>query len=172
MVPDQLQISNINYPEDQLWLRIKNFELDDQDSQLTFTDRLAKENGWTYEFSIRAIVEYKKFIYLICVSEQPITPSDEVDQVWHLHLIYTRSYWKEFCGKTLNREVHHGPTKGGSLEKEKYNDSYNKAFEMYREVFREEPPADIWPDQKSRFTRINFKRICLDENWVIKKPFR
>jgi hypothetical protein len=73
--------------------------------------------------------------------------------------------------KTLNREIHHGPTKGGDKEKLKYNDSYNKTFEMYRKVFQEEPPADIWPDEKSRFIRINFRRICINENWVIKKPF-
>jgi hypothetical protein len=99
MVQNQQQVSIIDRSRDPLWLRIKDFELDDQDSHLTFTDRLARENGWTYEFCIRAILEYKKFIYLICLSDQPVTPSDEVDQVWHLHLIYTQSYWKEFCGK-------------------------------------------------------------------------
>ncbi|MBA4053389.1 MAG: hypothetical protein C0490_01630 [Marivirga sp.] len=162
----------MNSPDTQLWRQIKNFELDDEDSQLSFTDRLARENGWSYEFSVRAIEEYKKFIYLICLSDQPITPSDEVDQVWHLHLIYTNSYWKEFCGNILNREIHHGPTRGGQTEKIKYSNSYRSTFEQYRKVFQEEPPTDIWPDEKIRFTKINFRRICLDKNWVIKKPFK
>src|SRR6478735_8699456 len=88
-----------------LWKMIREFELDDNASPMTFTDRLAQENGWTHEFAIRAILEYKKFIFLICISNQPLTPSDEVDQVWHLHLLYTHSYWKEFCPLVLKKEI-------------------------------------------------------------------
>jgi len=103
-----------------LWDKLEEFQLDDFDSTFTFTDRLCRENGWKYEYSIRAINEYKKFIFLICISDHPLTPSDQIDQVWHLHLLYTRSYWTDFCQKTLGRQIHHGPTKGGKSEKEKF----------------------------------------------------
>ena len=62
-----------------LWNRIQNFELDDVNSAYTFSDRLALENGWTLEYALRVIDEYKKYIFLICISNQPLTPSDEVD---------------------------------------------------------------------------------------------
>jgi hypothetical protein len=102
-----------------LWDKLEEFQLDDFDSTFTFTDRLCRENGWKYEYAVRVINEYKKFIFLICISDHPLTPSDQVDQVWHLHLLYTRSYWTDFCKNTLGREIHHGPTKGGKNEKEK-----------------------------------------------------
>lgn len=152
-----------------LWNTIEGFQLDDFDSSFTFTDRLCRENGWKYEFGIRAIHEYKKFMFLICISEHPLTPSDQVDQVWHLHLLYTRSYWTEFCQNTLGREIHHGPTKGGTNEKEKFNDWYAKTKELYVTIFKKNPPTDIWPSSKVRFGEIRFRRVNLHRNWVFPK---
>lgn len=63
-----------------LWNKIKNFELDESEISLNFTDRLARENGWSIEYAIRAIYEYKKFIFLLTISNHSLTPSDQVDQ--------------------------------------------------------------------------------------------
>ncbi|MCU0434581.1 MAG: hypothetical protein MUC87_14095 [Bacteroidia bacterium] len=153
-----------------LWNAIQEFETDNPGSPLSFTHRLARENGWTMQYSIRAVDEYKKFIYLICVAPHPLTPSDQVDQVWHLHMIYTQSYWKDFCERTLKREIHHGPTKGGKEEAEKFNDWYARTLEMYRAVFLYERPSDIWPHPAKRFSDVHFKRINTRINWVIPKP--
>lgn len=35
-----------------LWKEIKSFELDDPESSLSFSDRLARENGWDLEYSL------------------------------------------------------------------------------------------------------------------------
>jgi hypothetical protein len=37
------------------------------------------------------------------ISTHIVTPSEQVDQVWHLHLTYTRSYWDEFCPNVLGQ---------------------------------------------------------------------
>ncbi len=156
--------------ERELWEKIQSFELDDPTSSLTFSGRLARENGWKLEFALLAIEEYKKFMFLLCVSDHPLTPSDQVDQVWHLHLLYTESYWNEFCGEILKRPIHHGPTKGGKSEGDKFINYYEKTLEQYRHVFSTEPPADIWPSSEIRFGDIHFERVNLNKNWVIKKP--
>jgi hypothetical protein len=153
------------------WREIKNFELDDPDASFSFTDRLARENGWTLEYSIRTIMEYKKFIFLLTITNHPLTPSDQVDQVWHLHLLYTQSYWEDFCKNTINKKIHHGPTKGGANEKEKYNNWYNKTKTLYTKTFNTEIPKDIWPTNEIRFSEINFQRINMKRYWVIKKMF-
>lgn len=152
-----------------LWHKIRSFDIDDSDSTFTFTDRLARENGWTFGYSVRTIEEYKKFIFLLCNSNKQLTPSDQVDQVWHLHLLYTKSYWKELCEKTIQREIHHGPTKGGQKEKEKYNNLYEDTKKTYREIFQSEPPIDIWPTSKVRFKEINFIRVNAHKYWIIPK---
>ncbi|MDP2161393.1 MAG: hypothetical protein Q8K02_12990, partial [Flavobacterium sp.] len=95
----------MNNQQLQLWNEIKRFELDDPEISLSFTDRLARENGWSIDYSIRAIVEYKKFMFLMTIADHPLTPSDQVDQVWHLHLLYTQSYWEDFCEKIIKRKI-------------------------------------------------------------------
>lgn len=154
-----------------LWNKIKNFEIDESEISLSFTDRLARENGWTIEYSIRAIIEYKKFIFLLTITNHPLTPSDQVDQVWHLHLLYTQSYWEDLCEYTLKRKIHHGPTKGGETEKNKYTNWYEKTKELYSQTFKNKIPGDIWPTSEIRFFEIEFERVNLKRNWIIKKPF-
>ncbi|GAA0192582.1 hypothetical protein GCM10009122_55450 [Fulvivirga kasyanovii] len=156
--------------KEDLWNSIRKFEIDDPESGFSFTDRLVRENSWTRDYAIRAIFEYKRFMYLICIAPHPLTPSDQVDQVWHLHLLYTESYWTDFCQNTLQRNVHHGPTKGGKEEKEKYSNWYEETGQLYTQVFGSEPPADIWPPAEIRFTEINFTRVNRHRNWVIPKP--
>ncbi|MFT6922326.1 MAG: hypothetical protein ACJA1C_001328 [Crocinitomicaceae bacterium] len=157
--------------EKELWNLINSFEIDDEHSVFPFSERLARDNNWKLEFSIRTIAEYKKFIFLICITDHPLTPSDAVDQVWHLHLLYTQSYWKEFM-PLIGREIHHGPTKGGNEERTKYTNCYGMLKTRYVEVFGEEFPKDIWPSDKIRFGEINFVRVNLHRNWVFPKKRR
>lgn len=153
-----------------LWEKIQDFEIDDPHSDFTFTMRLEAENNWDIEYSLRVIEEYKKFMFLACIVSHSVCPSDEIDQVWHLHLLYTQSYWKEFCQLVLEKEIHHGPTKGGGEEKSKYEDLYEQTLTSYLEVFSEKPPKDIWPSKEERFKSKIFQRINKKEFWVIKKP--
>ncbi|RWO26485.1 hypothetical protein [Mesorhizobium sp.] len=102
-----------------LWHRIEGYNFDQPDINLPFSARLARENGWPPEFAQRVVEEYKKFVYLMCVSDEMLTPSQEVDEAWHLHLVYTRSYWDNFCRGVLGRDIHHEPTEGGAAENAK-----------------------------------------------------
>ncbi|MFT4602885.1 MAG: hypothetical protein ACI857_003072 [Arenicella sp.] len=153
----------------ELWNRIKDFDLDVVGSQFTFTDRLSRENGWTLDYSVRVIDEYKRFMFLLCCTNGPLTPSDQVDQAWHLHLIYTQSYWRDFCDGVLKREIHHGPTKGGSDEKDKYSDLYQRSKDRYLEEFETDPPEDIWPPHAIRFGQLQFTRVNRHKYWVFPK---
>jgi hypothetical protein len=162
-------MTNMNYKEQKLWEAIHEFELDDDEARFAFSDRLAKENGWSKWFALRAIEEYKKFMFLICTTGQSLSPSEEVDQVWHLHLLYTRSYWKDFCGKILKREVHHGPTRGGPDEDEKFFDWYAQTLKQYHLAFECAPPTDLWPPENKRFISSNTRWLDLEKYWAIKK---
>lgn len=152
-----------------LWSRIKNYDIDDMDSELKFSQRLQRENlGWSYDYTLRVIDEYKRFIYLGIISGHPVTPSEEVDQCWHLHMIYTRQYWDDFCEDVLGGiKFHHGPTKGGKKEADKFVDYYTKTRESYNKFFEEDWPQDIWPDNNSRFKPVDFKRVDLTNHWVV-----
>lgn len=119
------------------------------DNEFSFLKRLSEENRWSEEFSKKALQEYIKFIYLIQVSPEPLTPSDEVDQVWHLHMQYMDQY--DEMNSLLKTKVRHGPTKGGSEEKDKFKDWYEKTKTLYFVEFNEIPPEDVWPSHHERF---------------------
>ena len=154
----------------ELWGRIESFSLDEAGAALPFSARLARENQWSRAYARRVLEEYKRFAYLALAAGHPVTPSDEVDQAWHLHMVYTRDYWDEFCGEILQRPLHHGPTKGGASENAKFENWYERTLDSYRAEFSEEPPADIWPTSEVRFGRApHFARVNTSENWVIPK---
>ena len=151
-----------------LYRRIQAFSFDQPDTQLSFSKRLARDNGWSLTYTQRVIDEYKKFAFLAVAAGHPVTPSDQVDQVWHLHLSYTRSYWQEFCPKILQTPLHHEPTRGGSSEQLKFDKWYSQTLESYEQFFGKAPPIDIWPPPKIRFGRdLHFVRVNVQQNWVL-----
>ncbi len=154
----------------ELYQRIQAFSLDQPDTQLSFSKRLARDNGWSLGYAQRVIGEYKKFTFLAVAAGHPVTPSDQVDQVWHLHLSYTRLYWQEFCPKVLQTPLHHDPTRGGSSEKLKFDDWYGRTLESYKQFFCQTPPIDIWSNPKDRFGRdLHFVRVNTQQNWLVPK---
>ncbi|MFY7829234.1 MAG: hypothetical protein ACOVQ4_19040 [Flectobacillus sp.] len=152
-----------------LWNRIQQFELDVPNVSFPFSKRLARENGWTHEYALKVIEEYKKFIFLCCISPTPITPSDEVDQAWHLHLTYTQSYWIDFCQNTLQKHIHHNPTEGGNQEALKFDNYYSKSLQFYQEIFDTLPPQNIWRSHQERFGKQQFQRLDTNNYWLIHK---
>ncbi|MCR9245258.1 MAG: hypothetical protein NXI31_09515 [bacterium] len=148
--------------------RLADFEIADPRAALPFTHRLARENGWSPEFGVRVVAEYKRFVFLAMAAGHPVTPSDEVDQAWHLHLAYTRSYWDELCGEVLGRPLHHGPTAGGRAEDEKYHDWYSRTLASYERLFGELPPRDVWPLPDQRFAG-RFQRVDRSAHFVVSR---
>lgn len=154
-----------------LWLRIQEYSPDDAGSSFPFSARLARENGWSPSYTHRVIEEYKRFIFLALIADHPVTPPVDVDQAWHLHLVYTRSYWEHFCGRVLQRPLHHEPTKGGGVEGQKFADWYSRTLVIYERIFGHAPPRVIWPEVSARFCPRSRNRQVSDRTYrVIRKP--
>lgn len=135
----------------ELWQKISAFRVTSPGTIRSYERRLADENGWSYDHALRVIEEYRRFVLLACVAGHPVCPSEDVDAAWHLHLVYTQSYWDAFCGQTLGRPLHHTPTLGGSREEAKHRAMYVQTLASYRRIFGEAPPRDLWPDVDARF---------------------
>jgi uncharacterized protein (TIGR04222 family) len=153
-----------------LWDQLEALDLD-AGAAFSFSKRLARDNGWAEPYARRVVLEYKKFVFLAATCGHPVTPSDEVDQAWHLHLVYTRSYWDEMCGEVLGFPLHHGPTKGGAAEGHKFRDWYGRTLQAYVAAFGALPPADIWPPAAVRFGEAaHFRRVNLRRQWLLPRP--
>ncbi|WP_278351773.1 glycine-rich domain-containing protein [Chryseobacterium gleum] len=130
--------------DESLWKRIQEFSLDTPGVDFPFSKKLAKEENWSPDFARKAIEEYKKFVYLCCILPRGASPSKIVDKVWHMHLIYTRNYWEEFCPDILKKPLHHHPSNGGIAEREKHKNWFEDTLAAYRKVFQQEAPEEIW----------------------------
>lgn len=100
-----------------MWHALSSYVVGPQDVRLSFVQRLARENGWGETHALRVFDEYRRFCFLAVTGHGEVTPSDAVDQAWHLHLTYSRDYWERFCPEILRRPLHHGPTAGGDVER-------------------------------------------------------
>ena len=160
----------MNEQHQKLYQQIQDYSLDQPEDPFPFTKRLARENGWSLDYAQEAIAEYKKFVFLSMVADHVVTPSDQVDQVWHLHLTYTRSYWQEFCSQILQMPLHHEPSRGGHQEQTKYRQYYQQTLDSYEFFLGQKPPTSIWPDIQTRFgDDLNFTRINILNYWLIPK---
>jgi hypothetical protein len=132
-----------------LWKRIEAFPIDQPNASRPFSLRLAEKNQWSSAFTREAILEYKKFLYLCTVEKSPMTPSKLVDEVWHFHLTYTRSYWIYLCQDTLGKSIHHEPADGSPADYDKHQAAYSNTLLRYSEHFGATAPSQIWPSKVS-----------------------
>lgn len=100
------------------------------------------------------INEYARFMTMIYFSKQVLTPSEEIDQVWHTHQTLTILY-RKFCFKIYGKFIDHTPTVGGSKDAVKHYNYYNQTIEFYKYIFKDSPPLGIWPRACDRFNPVN-----------------
>jgi uncharacterized protein (TIGR04222 family) len=153
-----------------LWSRISAHPFEDPASGLDFARRLARERGWTMAVARGAIEEYRRFCFLAAASAAPVTPSEEVDEVWHLHLAYSRDYWDIWCATILRRKLHHDPTRGGAAELAHFRGQYAATLALYERWFGA-PPELFWPATRARFRgKARFRTVDLDRVFVLRRP--
>jgi uncharacterized membrane protein YgcG len=113
-------------------------------STRAFAGKLGRKLGWNSAFAMRAIEEYKRFLYLGMVSDFYVTPPKIIDHVWHEHLLFTRAY-RDFCREVLGRDFDHAPELV-SLEQQtrEFEAQYAATLALYFDEFHAPPPFEIW----------------------------
>ncbi len=91
------------YVDANLWEKIQNLNL-----QL-IVDRMIIKHGWTTERTEKAVEGYSKYLYMTQMFDQPITPTGDVDAIWHEHILHTNKYAAD-CEKLFGSFLHHFPT--------------------------------------------------------------
>ncbi len=128
--------------------QIKSVFVGSNPSMKAFAGKLSRKLGWTTSFAMRAIEEYKRFVYLGIVSDSGVTPSRIIDQVWHEHQLFTRAY-REFCNDVLRKNFDHFPELVPIDEQTSaFQDQYTETVALYQREFNSAPPADIWATTK------------------------
>ena len=100
----------------ELWQAIKNVPLPDvvtpkdwtrPSKTETFQERLSSEHDLTEESARRLVEEYRRFLYLKAIDGGSLTPSERVDQAWHLHMEIAGEGWAQFCDEVLKFRIDH-----------------------------------------------------------------
>ena len=149
-----------------VWQALSAYKIGPEGAELNFEQRLGRENGWSAPEAARVVEEYKRFCFLATTAGHPVTPSEAVDQAWHLHLAYSRDYWQHFCPEVLGRDLHHGPTAGGPAERDKHFEQYALTLRSYEEAFGT-PPEDIWPASYKRFYEDSQARRVYPRDYIL-----
>lgn len=153
----------------ELWRRIERHDFE-PDQPLNFTRRLVNHTGWTLDTARAVIGEYRRFCFLAAATSEPVTPSEEVDEVWHFHLTYTSDYWDVWCRTVLHRSFHHHPTRGYADQDSGFRAHYATTLARYERFFGP-PPAEYWPPTHVRFSKASrFRAIDLQRWFVLPRP--
>lgn len=166
----------------ELWLNIANYHFDhlapvhlwdiivskfggQNPFTKAFADKLTRKMNWNRDFALKAIWEYKKFVYLGVISDFSITPSKVIDQVWHEHILFSAGY-RKFCEDIIQFDFSHNPELIPVIKQtDIFQIQYFNTIELYEKEFGAKPPADIWDTTK--FAEVKKKHSTSDTVFVV-----
>lgn len=104
-------------------------------------DKCILEYGWADKEATERVDEFfDKFIvikrYLKDYNANICSPSEIIDKVWHIALLFTMKY-RLMCGDIF---IEHNPMSDVS----KNSSRYRKTIETYTKLFKKNPPDNIW----------------------------
>lgn len=129
-----------------------------------FADKLSRKFNWKKKFAMKAIWEYKKFVYLGVISGFRVTPSKVIDQVWHEHILFTSGY-RKFCKDVIQYEFdHHPELVAVDRQMLELESQYIQTIQLYKKEFGIEPPNEIWDTTKLEGSIENYKQPVQNQN--------
>jgi hypothetical protein len=98
---DPLPLVPVPPMDQELWNRVAALDLSAVVSQLV------NYQGWTAERAASVEQRYRRFFYLkASLPDGMASPSAEIDEFWHQHIINTRQYGSD-CWRVAGRFLHH-----------------------------------------------------------------
>ena len=118
------------------------------------------ERLWDEERVERALNEYKQFLALMHWNpEAVLVPSEDIDEVWHTHVLNTARYQAD-CETIFGRFQHHFPTFGESEEvQEEQMKGRDETLKLFEEAFGEVPQSYTSDDAYEKCRRIKCRRM-------------
>lgn len=114
--------------------------------------KMTKAQGWKQKHAVMAVQQYKRMLFLWKKygDHENLPPSEEIDEVWHNHILDTDKY-QEDCQVIFGQYLRHYPYFG--MDNKSNTQDLNKAFERTRSLYREEFGEDLLN------VRIEYKQI-------------
>lgn len=97
--------------------------------------------GWSQEKADRVEKLYRMFLKLhILCPNVVIIPTQDIDDMWHGHILDTKKYHRE-CDSIFGHYLHHFPYLGlrGEQDARNLQELFDKTVELFRKHFDENP---------------------------------
>ena len=123
---------------------------DDENLLITFRTRILRLAQEILHLDVNEAedltTEYLRFVHLKKDFDEEdglsiLAPSASVDDLWHAHLLDTRSY--KMMESHFGCSIHHNPIK---TEQPEYSQRLSRTKKLYMKKFYSAPPDDIWSD--------------------------
>lgn len=89
--------------------------------------------GWSLEQADKAVERYRQFLELcLLYPGKPIVPTQDIDEVWHYHILDTAKYRSD-CDRIFGRPLDHFPYFGLRGEDDERN--LKQSFEETKRLF-------------------------------------
>eukprot|EP01039_Chlorochromonas_danica_P003001 gene3001-3275_t len=81
---------------------------------------LIEIKGWRESRVEKAITAYAEFLTLLITSGDDLSPTDEIDEVWHAHILHTRDYEAFNTKYSPGKKLHHDPLRSLDQDARKF----------------------------------------------------
>ena len=101
-------------------------------------DPFTNNYGWPRDFVEILAEHYRIFLFLTLIyPDELIIPYRELDEFWHIHILYTKKYMKD-CQMIFGEYLHHTPYKQSNGDISMlYEDLYCRTLELIELHFPE-----------------------------------
>jgi hypothetical protein len=105
-------------------------------------ERRNGETLWNEARAQRALLEYKQFLSLMYwYPDAAIVPSEDIDEVWHTHVLHTANYYND-CMTIFGCFQDHVPTSDSSDDEQHANtNNGDETQKLFEEAFGEVPQS-------------------------------
>lgn len=127
---------------------------------------ISKYYNWNIDYTFQVIYEYEKFMELR-FEDSGLSPSDDIDKLWHLHILDTKIYY-EYCMKRFGSLVHHNPQ--DSIDQEARKIRYKNTLIKYIKKFSYPKYEKVWGLKNKNFMQDEKKSD--GKNILLSQTFR
>lgn len=100
-------------------------------------EKIIESKGWSLDKVNNAVQDYKRYMALTKIlSGYQLVPNEEIDEIWHMHILDTRQYMID-CENLFGEYLHHYPYFGmlDESNKNQWLETQNLSENIWKTVF-------------------------------------
>lgn len=121
---------------DQIMRDLAELDLDCIKIKLMLMQKEDTGKHWSMDKIDHVADMYKNFLYLSATQDEPVVPTRDIDELWHVHILDTEKYAAD-CDRIFGRFIHHFPYFGIRSTEDRHTRkaAFKRTGELYEKAF-------------------------------------